>query len=434
MNGLGVGILLLLLGVITVAPRRWGAIALVMGALYATRGQVIEVGPANLTIPRLLVLAGFLRAFTRGERVNNGIHGVDCLMVFWALLLLATSAWHSVDGWVFRSGMIVTEVGCYLLFRIFLQELADVVFVLKVVCVAMVPIAALMLVEKQTGNNLLSVLGGVSELATIRDGNIRAGGPFAHPILAGTIGAACAAVGLALWRYSPFAALCGVLSGAGMVYASTSSGPVLMVLVMLVGFSLWYARRYMRLVLGVAAAGILLLSFVMNDPVYFLVARIDISGGSTGYFRAQLIRSSLEHLSEWWLAGTDYTRHWMPSGIEANSYHTDITNHILMMGVLGGLPLLISFLTILFCSFRDVGKAMRIYVADPVREQFAVWSLGVLLFGFFATFWSISLYDQSIVFFWLIVAAIQSVAHRPALPCSAMLDRTSEPMLKERTA
>ena len=53
----------------------------------------------------------------------------------------------------------------------------------------------------------------------------------------------------------------------------------------------------------------------MEDPIYFLMARIDISGGSQGYFRAQLIRSLIDHLSEWWLAGKDYTRHWMASGI-----------------------------------------------------------------------------------------------------------------------
>ncbi len=64
------------------------------------------------------------------------------------------------------------------------------------------------------------------------------------------------------------------------------------------------------------------------------MARIDIIGGSQGYYRAQLIRSSLEHLSEWWATGTDYTRHWMSSGIYANNRHTDITNHFLAMGVM----------------------------------------------------------------------------------------------------
>src|SRR5207253_439216 len=94
--------------------------------------------------------------------------------------------------------------------------------------------------------------------------------------------------------------------------------------------------------------GIVVLQIVMNDPVYFLMARIDFTGSSTGWFRAQLIRSSIQHLDEWWAVGTDYTRHWMPSGIYANEIHTDITNHFLEMGVWGGLPLLSLFVLALY--------------------------------------------------------------------------------------
>ena len=155
-------------------------------------------------------------------------------------------------------------------------------------------------------------------------------------------------------------------------------------------------------------AGVLALAAVMNDPVYFLMARIDISGGSQGYFRAQLIRSAIEHLPEWWATGTDYTRHWMPSGIVANERHTDITNTFLMMGVMGGVVLAAVFAWVLVLSFRDVGRAMRATVDASQSERVFVWSLGALLVGFFMSFWSISLFDQSIVFYTLVLASIQA--------------------------
>ena len=52
-------------------------------------------------------------------------------------------------------------------------------------------------------------------------------------------------------------------------------------------------------------AGVLALAAVMRDPVYFVVAKIDLAGGSTGWHRAQLIHSSIAHLDEWWITGTE---------------------------------------------------------------------------------------------------------------------------------
>ena len=91
----------------------------------------------------------------------------------------------------------------------------------------------------------------------------------------------------------------------------------------LCALALWKARTWLRAILWLGLIGILALDAVMNDPVYFLMARIDITGGSTGYYRAALIRSAIEHLSEWWLVGTDYTRHWMLTGISVNQASAD---------------------------------------------------------------------------------------------------------------
>jgi hypothetical protein len=434
MNAVGLGLFLVLLAMLVLAPRRWAAVALLLGALYVTRGQVLEIGPANLTVPRLLVLAGFVRVLLRGERIANGMHTVDWLVLLWAAILIGTSAAHTPDAWLFRSGVVLTEVGSYFLFRVFLQDTEDLRHVFRIACLALLPVAVFMLLEKQSGENMFGALGGVNEFSPVREGQVRASGPFAHPILAGTVGAAGIAMALGIWRSDRIFALCGLLAGACIVYTCTSSGPILMVAAILFALSVWFVRDHVRVILALAAAGIVALSMLMNDPVYFLVARIDLSGGSTGYFRAQLIRSSLEHLPEWWLAGTDYTRHWMPSGIYANSYHTDITNHLLWMGVLGGLPLAFAFLALLLWAFGSAGRAMRLHASSTPQQQFLIWSLGASLFGFFATFWSISLFDQSVVFFWLIVAAIQCVAYGLSTQASESMVDTPGRGLTELTA
>jgi hypothetical protein len=413
MNAIGASFLALCSLLMLTLPRRWAALPLVFCAAYMTEGQVLQIGPAHFTVARLVVAVGFLRVLLRRELLADGLHAVDRLLLLWAAILIGSSAFHTSDAWVFRAGVVWTELGCYFLFRIFLQDFEDVRDTFKFLCVALLPLAALMLLEKETRSNLFAVFGGVSPFAQVREGHVRAGGPFDHPILAGTVGAACIAIGLSVWRTSRLRGFAGCCAGTAMVYAATSSGPALMLAFILLARAAWVFRHHMRALRWATAGGLLSLAAVMNDPIYFLMARIDISGGSHGYFRAALIRSSINHLSEWWATGTDYTRHWMASGIHANARHTDIPNHLLAMGVSGGLPLLAVFVLILVLSFRDVGLALRQRSAAPESERLLVWMLGALLFGFLMDFWSISLYDQSVVFFYLTLAAIQAVMRQP---------------------
>jgi hypothetical protein len=270
----------------------------------------------------------------------------------------------------------------------------------------MLPLGALMFIEKMTGHNPFGFLGGVNEYSLVREGRIRAAGPFAHPLLAGTAGGTGVGMALYIYKHHKAAGLAGILGSLAVVFAVTSSGPVLMVLAIIFALLLWPLREYMSAIRLSFVGLILLLSAVMHDPVYFLVARIDISGGSQGYYRAQLIRSTIEHFDEWWSIGTDYTRHWMSSGIYANSKHTDITNHFIAMGVMGGLLLQILWVMVLAAGFRMVGRTMRHSAVQAQKPLVLAWLLGSILFGHVVNSLSVSLFDQSIVFLYMTLAAI----------------------------
>jgi hypothetical protein len=397
---------------LVVLPRRLAVIPLLLAAAYTTRLPIVELGPASLSALRILVVVGIARVLLRGERIANGVSAIDVLLFAWALLLVGSSAFHTPDAWMFRSGMVLGEVGVYVLCRIFIQDADDVRRLFAVLCVALLPLAMLMLLEKYTAHNFFSIMGGAGEI-NIREGHVRAYGPFAHAILAGTVGATCLAMAVAVWRTHRASALLGLAAGASIVFASTSSGPVMMAAFTGFALLLWKLRSLLGLVRWATLAGIVALDLVMNDPVYFLMARIDLAGGSAGWHRAQLIRSSIAHLGEWWAVGTDYTRHWMPTGVHANAIHTDITNHFLAMGVLGGLPLLILFVLMLGVAFRAVGRGVREHARRSPQQAFLIWTLGAMLFGQMMNFWAISLFDQSVSFFYLIIAAI-SVIKQPA--------------------
>jgi hypothetical protein len=211
---------------------------------------------------------------------------------------------------------------------------------------------------------------------------------------------------LYIWRINRWISLLGAAAASVVVFASGASGPVMMVLATLFALALWKAQKWVRVFVWLGLAAIGVLQIVMNDPVYFLMARIDITGGSTGWYRAALIQSAIYHLDEWWFAGTDYTRHWMPTGVYANQANTDITNHILQMGVWGGFPLVILLIATLVAAFSIISTALRLNKNAPREQKFLIWTLGAILFGHVANFFSISYYDQSIVYYYLLLAGI----------------------------
>ena len=146
---------------------------------------------------------------------------------------------------------------------------------------------------------------------------------------------------------------------------------------------------------------------VMNDPVYFLMARIDLTGSSTGWHRAELIRSAIEHLGN---GGRPYGLH---EALDADRhtcqrvsdrYHQSVPAD----GRLGRLSAADLFVLVLRAAFRAVGEALT-ENEGQVQRAYLIWTLGAMLFGQVINFWSISLFDQSISFFYLILATIGAV-------------------------
>jgi hypothetical protein len=394
---------------------RWAPLPLLIGASYMTLGQNIELGPFHFTVIRILVAIGILRVITRKERMVVGWSGLDRMMVLFGVCAVCSSVFHKdpAAALVNRLGMAYDSLGLYFLLRVFIRDADNTLVLCKIAIIALIPIATEMLSETVTGRNAFAFLGGVPEASEIRGGKVRAQGPFAHSILAGTVGAVCLPMALLFWRKKRRLALIGLIATGSMVMTSRSSGPIMTCFFALLALAVWKVRHRMRLIRWGAVLAIIALSIVMNAPVYYLLARIDLTGSSTSYYRAALINSAISHLNEWWLGGTDYTRHWMPTGAAWNEDQADITNHYVKIGVLGGLPLMLLFISVLIAGFMSVGRALRLKENQP-DEQFLIWTLAAILFAHAATMISVSYFDQSIVFLYLVLAAIGSV-HAAAL-------------------
>lgn len=411
MDSFATGFLLVNAIAIMVLPRRWAPLPFLIGVCYVTRAQRINFGPFTFTILRMLIAAGFARVLIRGERLEGQMNSLDKLMLLWAGWMLISSVFHKdlSSALVFRLGLVYDACGIYFLLRIFFRTLDDVENLCSLTAIVLLPVAIEMINEKLMFYNLFSALGGGPENPAIREGHIRAQGPFAHAILAGTVGAVTLPLMISLWKKNRKIAFVGIISCLTMIITCASSGPILSAMAAIGALILWHYQHRLHVIRWLAVIGYIALDLIMKDPAYYVIARIDLAGGSTGWHRARLIQSSIEHLSEWWLAGTDYTRHWMASGVSWSVEHTDITNHYLQQGVVAGIPLILIFIAILFKGFSIVGSVQRQVTELPLESRFMTWALGASLFTHAVTFISVSYFDQSILFIYLTLAAIGSI-------------------------
>jgi uncharacterized integral membrane protein len=393
-------------------PRRWAALPLLVGACYMTLAQELTFGPFNFPVLRLLIAVGILRAVLRGERLAGPFNSLDGLLLCWAAWALFSSLWHEdpAAALVNRMGIVYYACGLYFLLRVFCSEPQDAVRLAMFTAVLLVPLAMVMFNERATGLNLFAFLGGVAESSEMRGSAIRAQGPFAHPILAGSVGAAALPLMAVIWHRCRWLALTGAAACLLIVLFSASSGPLLSVALAVGALALWPWHQRMRQLRWIAVGIYLMLELVMKAPAYFLLARMDLTGSSTSWHRAELIDAAIRHFSDWWLFGTDYTRHWISYGVGWSDKHTDITNYYINMGVWGGLPLMLLFIGVLGRGFAMVGKAVAQPRTDSTLPPFASWALGCALFAHAATFVSISYFDQSVIFLYLTLGAISAAS------------------------
>ena len=403
-----------------VLPRRWAPAPIIAVVCYLTRAQLFSLGVYSFTPVRILIVVGLARLMIRREWLPGGFNGLDRLMLAWGGWMVLSTSFHidPAAKVVERLGFLMDGWGLYFLFRIFCRSREDLALLFRVVAVLLVPIAVEMVIEKVTVRNVFAVFGGVPEVPAIRDGRIRAQGPFAHAILAGNIGAVIIPLMIGLWAVHKKTAILGIAACITVVLASSSSGPIMSALLGLFALCWWPYRDRLHIARRAAVACYVFLMLVMNSAPYYLIARIDLAGGSTGWHRSRLIESAFEHIDEWWFAGTDYTRHWMPTGVSYSPDHTDITNHYLMAGVLGGLPLMILFILVLWLGFVYIGRSLPSSSQLARRDDFLTFSTGAALFGHAATCIAVAYFDQSIAFLYLTLAATSAVLPVGASPAA----------------
>ena len=406
-------ILFLAVVLMCILPRRKAIVPFLITAILIPADQILVLGGLHFNPLRILIFFGLIRVFIikgRGEWsvFSGGLNKVDKSMI---LLTLSSAVagillFRNTQVVIFQVGEIYTAFGAYFLLRCLIRDREDVIRVIRVFAVIVVMLSGIMIFEHVKGSNPYAWLGGARAqyFATdmARDGRIRATASFGTPILAGTFGAVLLPLFVGLWlsdKKQRQIAIVGMIGATLMTAASSSSTPAIGYLAAIMGICMWPIRSMMRAIRWGIVLTLVALQIVMKAPVYHLITRIDISGSS--YHRYYLIHQTVIHFSDWWLIGTRSNADW---GWDM----WDTANQYVATAVSGGLVSLILLIAIIVYGFKYLGKARE--AATDKRQALFLWAVAVMLLTYSVSFIGISLWDQSVVGWYSLLALIGAVA------------------------
>lgn len=408
--GIAVALAILL---ILLLPRKYVVVPFLLAILLIPIGEKIVVGGIHLMMFRvMLFFGGFRLLISLMIPSSNGakfrMNSIDWAVILWCIssVITFTVLWGEWQALINRIGFVYNTIGGYFIFRFLLHDEEDVDRVTRLFAVICAIVAVCMTVEYLTGRNAFSYFGGVATFSRARDGNIRAQGPFEHPLLAGTFGATLLPLFVGLWwqeRKYKGTAILGVISATIMAILCWSSTPLLAYAAGIGALFFWPFRKKLRPLRWGAALSLIALHLVMKAPVWALIARADVVGGSSGYHRYELVNMFIRNFGEWWLLGTKNSGAW---GWDM----FDTSNQYVETGVTGGLLTLIIFIAIIVYCFKGLGVARANEEAkgNSAAER-RLWVLGAALFSTAVAFVGISYFDQTVFLWYCLLAMIAAL-------------------------
>ena len=374
--------------------RKYAVIPLLFGVFTIPLGQVIVVAGVHFIVLRILILTGLLRwlvsAPSPARLLKGDLKSIDSFTVLWTLTVFFAFClqWMQTQALIFSLGDLLDRLGGYLVLRFMIQSREDLKRALITFASICVIMGCTMIVEQLTLRNVFGLLGGAPLVPQIREGRIRSQGAFGVYIDAGVFGAVLIPLFVWLWSEgkSRLAAALGIAGATAMTITSSSSTPELAYACGILALCVWSLRKRMRVIRWGFAGIVIGLHLVMKAPVWALIARIDLTGSSSGYHRYILVDNCIRHFWDWWLIGTRFYNTW---GWDM----WDLSNQFVACAFTGGLVGLAFFVWILSSGFGGVGRARK-WVEGNQKEEWFLWCLGAALFATVVAFFGCSYMAQ----------------------------------------
>ena len=425
--------MLIAIVLIVVLPRKKAIAPFLLAFFSIPLGQVLVVGGVHFTMLQILILTvlGRMVAFRESsseKRFAGGFNAFDKLVVTWALVALVVFALQFLDMQAVTKGLgdLVISLGGYLAARFLIPDRATVLRAVKLLAVICVIQGVFMVSEHFTYQNFFSSMG--ANPPTIREGHVRSEGALGN-LWAGAFAGSSIPLFLWMWteKKSRIAACAGLAGATAMVFATYASTSWMTYGASLMGLSFWCLRKRMRLIRWGLVAILIALHLVMHGPVWSLIEKIDLTGGSSNYHRYMLVDNCIRHFGDWWLLGSRNYGDW---GWDM----FDLCNQFVVNALTGGLVTLVLYIMIFKRSFRAIGISRKRAEKDRDRgQEWLLWCLGSVLFANVMAHFGINYMSHLSMYLYVLLVCISVVtldARRPkirALNTSGKVEFVEEP-------
>lgn len=380
--------------------------------------QRLVVVSLDFSFIRIFIYILIVRALYRREWFGISPAQPDATLALWGVWSIVAQGFLVGDmaASLSRVGYVSEAVGAYFIGRIYLRNIGSHYNLLNIIGILTILASFIILIEASTGRNMFAVFGGAPEITKIREGKLRCQGSFAHPILLGVYWAL-----LVPWfllkvrsRLSPFSNLLFIFAATIIVITSASSTPIMALLLGTSGVLLFGYRRHLKIAKYLVLFGLVAFSIISNKPVWHLVSRIDIVGGSTGWHRYYLIDRAIAHFNEWWLVGTLNTADW-GEGLD------DVTNQFLLEGVRSGFLGMLLFIILIYHVYCLVRKKIASTLDDSCQFY---WVCGVVLITNIMVFFTVSYFGQNFPAFFVFLGSVVTLSRASNSTQGSLVNRT----------
>lgn len=400
-------IMLVVAGVLILTLNRDKAfLVFILAALMIPLTQKVVFINLNFTALRILIAVAWIRMFFRMELHPIRLNLIDKIFVLWVFSNAVTFVllWQTWGSFVNRLGSMMDSAGLYFLFRFFISDVDDIDSGIRSLAILSIVLAVVMVIEQAVGTTMYAYMSGAPDVQFMREGRLRAQGPFAHSILAGTFGATLIPLLFSQWLkpgYSKVLVVTAMGACGVIALASVSSGPVLAAVWGIAAIFMWPLRMHMRFIRWSIVFALVLAHLIMKAPVWALIDRVGFFAGSSSYHRYYLIDQFINRFNEWWLLGTRSTDHW-------GWMMWDAINQFVAEGIRGGLISLVLFIVLLTLCFRSIGLKVRETEGNRLA-QLRYWAIGCALFTHMISFLGITYFDQMMVAWFFLLAMISAL-------------------------
>ncbi len=396
------------------APRRSAVIFGVLAVcVFMPVEQRVVIGGLDFPMLRLFMLVAWFRVFVRGEHHSLRFGKLDRLLVLWTLSsAIAQILRVGPSAIAYCLGVVFDALAAYFLIRVLVRTPVEVLVFWKYVAWIVVVLSPCLIYEATKLHNVFGVFNysGFDPVMDDFRGEVRAQGPFSHPILAGTFGSIVLPVfvgvlfGLKKGRLLFAVACAGAIA---ITVTSGSSGPLMAFAAALVGWGIWWFRKYSRQMWWTTILLAVVVHFIREKSIWHLIfVRVSNYLGGSGSHRYWLVEAFISRFHEWALFGTSNMASW-GWGLQ------DATNQYVSEGVTGGLATLVLFFVVLATGFRQLRLARqaceRLYGAKSLWALLA-WGSSVSLAVHCVSFLSISYFGQMVQFFLFFLATVPAMS------------------------